>query len=415
MINRILGFLDPKKIKELADKHGSNDIRKGGKLPLIQFVLFAIFSAAIKEEGSYLPQIQTELMQYFDIDISKQGISKQMVKKRSWKLFRDLYSYLLRKSTRIHGEKISKRQLTILNGFRDILIPDSSSFRLFKTLLEDKYESTKKNIAGCKLHTLFSFKSVQAIKVKITEQKAHDNNFNFVTLKKGVVYIFDLGYWSYETLQKIIDRKSYFVSRVKKGCDPVICAVNGDAAHEFVGKKLSEVMEHFQEDTIDVLVKIEDIKKELRIVGLLYKREWHLYITNIFDEDMTPKMIYELYRVRWQVELFFKWIKTYLNGRKLCLKTENSMLIEIYSTLIYCLFVVLFIDEARESDTSIHEYSIVKVSNVMKKYSMNLLVAIFRRDILRLSRILPRILQSLRKCLKGPRSHLERKNPHLFE
>ena len=169
-------------------------------------------------------------MQYFEIDISKQAISKQMVKKRSWKLIRDLYSYLLRKSARLPGGKVSKEQLKILNNFRDILIPDSSSFRLFKTLLKDKYESTQENIAGCKLHTLFSFKSVRAIKVKITKQKTHDNKFNFTilqepkillkfnfikifrTLKKGVVYIFDLGYWSYETLQKIIDRRSYFVS-----------------------------------------------------------------------------------------------------------------------------------------------------------------------------------------------------------
>ena len=233
------------------------------------------------------------------------------------------------------------------------------------------------------------------------------------TLKKGVVYIFDLGYWSYETLQKIIDRKSYFVSRVKKGCDPIICAVNGDTAHEFVGKKLSEVMKHFQGDAIDILVKLGDIEKELRIVGLLHKHEWYLYITNIFDEEMTHEMIYELYRVRWQVELFFKWIKTYLNGRKLSMRSENSMLIEIYATLIYCLLVMFFIDVARESDTPIHKYSMGNVINVMKKYSMNLLVAIFHQHRSKLSQLLPRLLKSLRGCLKGSRSRLERKNPHL--
>ena len=124
-------------------------------------------------------------------------------------------------------------------------------------------------------------------------------------------------------------------------------------------------------------------------------------------------MIYELYRVRWQVELFFKWIKTYLNGRKLSMRSENSMLIEIYATLIYCLLVMLFIDEARESDTPIHKYSMGNVINVMKKYSMNLLVAIFHQDRSKLSQLLPRLLKSLRGCLKGSRSRLERKNPHL--
>ncbi len=414
MINKIINYLNPRKIEELADKHNSNDNRKGGNLPLIPFVLFTIFMGAIKDKGSCLIPIKIELWQYLDIDISKQAISKQMVKKRSWKLYRDLYLYLLRKSARLPGGKISKEKLNILNKFKDILIVDSSSFRLFQTLFK-KYKSTQEGIAGCKLHTLFSFERMRAIKFKVTKQKAHDNNFNFVTLKKDVVYLFDLGYWSYETLQKIINRKSYFVSRVKKGCDPIICAVNGDAAHEFVGKKLSEVMKHFQGDTIDILVKLGDIKKELRIVGLLYKHEWYLYITNIFDKDMTPEIIYELYRVRWQVELFFKWIKTYLGGRKLSMRTENSMLIEIYATLIYCLLIMLFLDEARESDTPIHKHSIGDVITVMKKFSMNLLVAIFHQDRSKLSRLLPKLLKSLRECLKGPRSHLEKQNPHLLE
>lgn len=414
IIDRILSYLNPGNIEKIANKHESNDIRKGGKLLLIPFVLFTIFLGAIKEKGGCLPQIQTELTQYFNIDITKQGISKQMVKKRSWKIYRDLYSYLLRKNARDSGGKISKEKLCILTKFKDILIPDSSSFKLFNKLLE-KYKSTNEGISGCKLHTLFSFKSVQAIKVKITEQRVHDNKFKFITLRKGVLYLFDLGYWSYATLQKIIDRGAYFVSRVRKDCDPVICAVGGDIAHEFVGKKISEVIDCFPGDVIDIVVKLEGVKKELRIVGLLHNHEWYLYITNIFDVEMTPELIYELYRIRWQVELFFNWIKTYLNGKKLCMKTENSMLIEIYAMLIFCFLVVLFIDEAREPDTPLHNYGTIKVSNVMKKFSMNLLVAIFHQDKSKLSQLLPRLLKSLRRCLKGPRSRLEKKNPHLLE
>ena len=273
-LSEIMSHLNPRRIKELAKKYNSDDERKR-KLQLVPYVLFTIFSSAIEEKGSYLPQIVTELKRKFSIGITKQAISKQMVQKRSWKIFKDLFYDLSRKGARYHGEKIDKEKLWILKGYRDIMIPDSSSFKLFKTLL-NKYQSVHEDIAGCKLNTLFSFSTFQAIKTKITAQRAHDNNFNFVTLKKGVLYIFDLGYWSYETLQKIIDRKSYFVSRVKKGCDARICAVNGDIAHEFVGKKLSEVMRYFQGDAMDILVKLEDIREELRIVGLLHNHEWYL-------------------------------------------------------------------------------------------------------------------------------------------
>lgn len=390
-LSKIMLYLNLKKITEIAKKYKSCDNRKR-KLTLRLYFLFTIFSSAIEEKGSYLPQIVTELKRNFDVDITKQAVSKQMVNKRSWKMFRDLFCYL--KSTRHHGGKINKETLSILKGFKDILIQDSSSFKAFKTLLK-KYPSVHKDVAGCKLNVLLSLNSFCVIKTKITEQKAHDNNFNFITLHKGVLYLFDLGYWSYETFQKIIARESYFISRLKSGCNPVILSVNGDITHEFVGKKVSDVMKYFQGDIIDITVKLAGVDEELRIVGLFHDNTWYLYITNIFDDDMTPQIIYDLYRIRWQIELFFKWIKKYLNSKQLCMRTDNSLLTEIYATLIYCFLVVLLVDEARESNTPIQRYSISKAINIMKKYSITLLEAIFQGDESKLYALLSKLLKAL--------------------
>jgi len=402
-LNQILSYLNSRKIKDIAKKHNAQDNRER-KLTLMPYVLFTIFSSAIEEKGSYLPQIVTELKRKFNIKITKQAISKQMVKKRSWKVFRDLFYEISRKSNRSRGEKISKEKLRILNGFKDILIPDSSSFKVFKTLLT-KYQSTHKGIAGCKLNTLFSFSSFRAIKVKITTQKTHDNKFKFVKHDKGVLYLFDLGYWSYKTIQTIIDRKSYFISRLKKSCDPVISSVNGNTTHKFVGKKLSEIKAYLQGDTIDLNIKLNGVEKEIRVVGILHNHEWYFYITNIFDKNMLPQTIYEIYRIRWQVELFFKWIKKYLNGKELCMRTDNSLLTEIYATLIYSILVVLLIDGARESNTLIQRYSMGKAINIVKKYSMALLTAIFHGDESELSRLLSELLELLQcSALKEVRS-----------
>ena len=141
-LNQILRYLNSRKIKDIAKKHNAQDNRER-KLTLMPYVLFTIFSSAIEEKGSYLPQIVTELKRKFNIKITKQAISKQMIKKRSWKVFRDLFYDISRKSNRYRGEKISKEKLWILNGFRDILIPDSSSFKVFKTLLTKYNQPTK--------------------------------------------------------------------------------------------------------------------------------------------------------------------------------------------------------------------------------------------------------------------------------
>lgn len=410
ILEKINGYLDPEEIENIAKKHKSEDIRKR-KLTLIPFVLFTIFSSSIVEKGSYLPQVITELKRIFDIDITKQALSKQMVNKRSWKVFRDIFNNILKKNADSLGKKSSKEELTILNGFKDILIPDSSSFKVFKTLLK-KYKSTNDDVAGCKLNILFSFSCLQVVKAKITQQKTHDNNFKFVKLDKGMLYLFDLGYWCYKTFQKIIDRKSFFISRLKKGCNPTICSVNGDTSHKFVGKKLSEVKAFLQDNPIDFLVKINGIKDELRVVGLLHNSDWYFYLTNISDSEMTPQIIYEIYRIRWQVELFFKWIKTHLNSKELCMRTDNSLLIEIYATLIYSLIVMLFVDEAKDSETPTQRFSVVKAINIVKKYSLDLIGALFYRSRARLSKLLPKLLKVLRrKALKECRP--KRENPLL--
>ena len=54
IINKVMGYLNHRKIEEIADKHNSNDVRKGGKLPLIPFVLFTIFFGCNQRERELL-------------------------------------------------------------------------------------------------------------------------------------------------------------------------------------------------------------------------------------------------------------------------------------------------------------------------------------------------------------------------
>jgi len=107
-LNQILGYLNSRKIKDIAKKHNAQDNRER-KLTLMPYVLFTIFSSAIEEKGSYLPQIVTELKRKFNIKITKQAISKQMVKKRSWKVFRDLFYEISRKVTDLAVKRSAKK------------------------------------------------------------------------------------------------------------------------------------------------------------------------------------------------------------------------------------------------------------------------------------------------------------------
>lgn len=106
--------------------------------------------------------------------------------------------------------------------------------------------------------------------------KRHDSRFKFVTKESDILYLCDLGYWSYTLFQTIIDAGSYFVFRLKSSCDPLITHVKSKELSHLVGKRLSEVKERLGEQTtLDVTVQLSQAKKpkftsSIRLMGIVY-------------------------------------------------------------------------------------------------------------------------------------------------
>jgi len=123
-----------------------------------------------------------------------------------------------------------------------------------------------------------------------------------------------LGYWGFCLFENICKAKSFFISRLKSSCDPLIIAVEGVDLAFLVGKRLSEALPLLVGLTeLDVKVQLSKAKHPrlptLRLVGLLHEGTWRFWVTNIVDPDFTPWLIFTLYRQRWLVELFFNHIK----------------------------------------------------------------------------------------------------------
>jgi len=268
--------------------------------------------------------------------------------------------------------------------FKDCFSVDGSIIRLNK-ILEKLFKSTCKSQAALKLNAKFSNVSLAITKLQVTDGKRHDSKFRFITKDPNILYLFDLGYWSFVRFKQIADACSFFVSRLKKSCDPLIVTVSDPKWAHLVGKRLSQIMNALKEmKELDVRVQLAKSKKskfktELRLVGVLHEEEWRFYVTNIFDALFTPSVIYELYSNRWTIEIFFNDIKHILKLSHIFSKTKNGIMVEIYSALIYYLLIRIMIAiAAKKSRGEITDFSFKKSVETFKAFFLTQLTELIR-------------------------------------
>src|SRR5699024_7462972 len=221
-----------------------------------------------------------------------------------------------------------KRQLNMR-----LKIIDSTTLPL--NLTHYKWAKFRKTKAGVKLHLRLVYMDKNTVypdKAIVTNAIEHDRNqLEVLVDDKDAMYVFDRGYVDYERFDRMTDDGYFFVSRVKKNA--VIRKVESFSLPEgsdiqsdqmiYLGTPQSRTENVFR------LIEVADTKGNiLRIV------------TNRFD--LKAKEISEIYRSRWAIELFFKWLKQHVNIKHFYGMSENTVLNQIYIALIaYCLHVLI--------------------------------------------------------------------------
>lgn len=207
---------------------------------------------------------------------------------------------------------------------------------------------------GVKLHELYDVKAdIPAFSV-ITDASLHDSKvMGMIPYEKGSFYIFDRAYMVTEMLFLIETKEACFVVREKhkmvfevvrdKGYNNPETGVMADQIIKFKGHKTKK---HYP--------------KELRRV-VFYDKEGNrtfVFYTNNFD--VTAELIALLYKYRWRVELFFKWLKQHLRVKEFYGTSENAVKIQIYAAIIaYCLVVIVQEEMKLEMDT----YDVLRILN----------------------------------------------------
>lgn len=211
-------------------------------------------------------------------------------------------------------------------------------------------------------------------------------------------------------LKKIVDAKSFFVSRLKKSCDPLIVAVSDQKWAHLVGKRLSQINGALK-GMVELDMKVQlskseksPLKDDLRLVGILHEGEWRFYVTNIFDTLFIPQVIYELYSERWAIEIFFNDIKHILKLEHIFSKNKNAIMVEIYSALIFYLLVRIMIAiAAKKSGKRITDFSFKKSVETFTAFFITQLNELIRGTKSKLIEFFQNVVSAIAcNCLKPP-------------
>jgi IS4 transposase len=212
-------------------------------------------------------------------------------------------------------------------------IIDSSTLPL--NLTNHRWAKFRKTKAGVKLHLrlVFMKKGISyPEKAVMTTAKEHDRGqLEVMVDDKECMYVFDRGYLDYERFDRMTDDGYFFLSRLRKNAvirkvydfkRPENTTVLSDQM-VLIGTTQNRAENYFR------LLKVMDSKGN----------ELHL-ITNRFD--LSPEEISEMYKSRWVIELFFKWIKQHLNIKKFYGQSEWAIQNQVFIALIvFCLHVLV--------------------------------------------------------------------------
>jgi len=257
---------------------------------------------------------------------SKSTISYQN-KHRNWELFREYY-YQLFESL---GQQASFKRVKFRIKSKIFLL-DSTTISLCLNIFDwAKYKTAK---GAVKMHTLLDFDGNLPAYVNITDGKTADNKGAYeIPLLKGSVIVADRFYNDFSLLHVWDSNKIYFVIRHKENIQYTTIKENDlpDNKHQHILK----------DEIIELKNKSSKEKYPKRLRRVVVWDDINNQVIELITNQMTwsANTIGELYKSRWEVEIFFRDIKQLLHIKSFIGTSENAVLIQIWTALITILIL----------------------------------------------------------------------------
>jgi hypothetical protein len=247
---------------------------------------------------------------------------------RDWRIWSDLTAVLIRRARKLYANESLGVELD-----NTVYALDSSTIDLCLSLFDwAPFRSTK---AAIKLHTLLDLRGAIPAFIHISDGKLHDVNvLDMLALEAGAFYVMDRGYLDFSRLYTLHQAGAFFVTRAKSPMDArrVYSATTDRTAGVLCDQRVmlngyysaKKYPEHLRR------IRFKDPESGKTLV----------FLTN--NTALPALTIAALYKSRWQVELFFKWIKQHLRIKAFFGTSENAVKSQIWIAVsVYVLVAIV--------------------------------------------------------------------------
>ena len=239
--------------------------------------------------------------------------------KRDWRIYHELAMRLISYARELYVEETLNIELD-----KTVYALDSTTIDLCLNLFD--WAPFRKTKAAIKMHTLLDLRGAIPAFIHISDGKMHDVNvLDILPVESGAFYVMDRGYIDFKRLYKIHQLGAFFVTRAKENMNSrrvysqKTDRFSGIICDQIIAMNGAYISKDYPEQLRRIRFKDPETGKTL------------IFITN--NTALPPEMIAALYKNRWKVELFFKWIKQHLRIKRFLGTSENAVKTQIWSAV----------------------------------------------------------------------------------
>ena len=316
---QVMEFVPWKTFGRIVERHkGDAGVRTLGCADVFRVMAFAqlTWRESLRDIEACLAANQAKLFHMGLKAPPARSTLSDALNQRDWRIYHALAQRLIVRARALYAQEPSVLELDA-----SVYALDSTTIDLCLSLFEwAPFRSTK---AAIKLHTLLDLRGAIPAFIHISDGKLHDVNvLDILPVEAGAFYVMDRGYVDFERLYAMHQAGAFFVTRAKSGMDArrVYSAPTDRASGVICDQRIMFNGFYSAKNYPDHLrrIRFKDPESGKTLV----------FLTN--NTSLPALTIAALYKSRWQVELFFKWIKQHLRIKRFLGTSENAVKTQIW-------------------------------------------------------------------------------------
>jgi hypothetical protein len=327
---QVMEYVPWKTFGRIIDRHGGDaGVRTLDCADLFRVMAFSqlTWRESLRDIEVCLASNQSKLFHMGLSGIPARSTLSDALNQRDWHIYHALAMRLIVRARNLYAAEPTGLELDAT-----VYALDSTTIDLCLSLFDwAPFRTTK---AAVKMHTLLDLRGAIPAFIHISDGKMGDVKvLDILPIEAGAFYVMDRGYVDFDRLFKIHQAGAFFVTRAKRGMD----------AHRVYSTKTDRSTGVICDQAIRLngFYVFKDYPEHLRRIRFKDPDSGKTLVFLTNNTTLPPLTIAALYKSRWQVELFFKWIKQHLRIKRFLGTSENAVKTQIWCAVSTCVLIAI--------------------------------------------------------------------------